>query len=526
MITGYYDWNESIAYPLVDTVDTSIAGVSLSGLIVGASFSLSADVADVVGTTFYVASVLRDRANSAVITVAPLPVLPEDPVFVFEFRVPAGTERFAVIPGVIRGSLSGARGAAFLVVANTAFVSSIPVGAVVTFSGVPEFDPGVVRVSDRGNVSKITVLKSTKRADVPLPYIDNAPGASTPITLDQINGAPSVSTQLVASGVQYKLVSSSGTTFVAMPTAAVISSSLQTPMYTSSVRPVVEIGKTDNSNTKAVVGVPVDFKFTSWINNPSIYGVITFATVYVGGVKTSIGGPDGIPKASLAAGFSYTFAAPGTYLVSVAAEREKITGLTRGSVSFITFSVTVVVTASAAYTQPQNVPVNTATGAVASVPVADYQLSQQSLVVQKVTVTRTPLPPIVVNAVLGGAYDIEDEASRNDIAAETLTLLTTTVTPVFVAGKNVVFTFSPTRNAVALGLKAGAHITVPYIGYAVPATVSCSGAVRTLFGASADADGNVNIIAGAGVTVIPEPAAHRITVIIEDPRNSQSGKTC
>lgn len=526
MTPGYYDWNESIAYPLISDIDTSVPGVSLSGLIVGASISVASDIAAEVGTTFYVAALLRDRSNSVLITIAPTPTVPASPTFVIDFRIVAGSDRFVVVPGVARGSAAGAGAAAFIVVSNNAFVTAIPQGAVITFSALPQFDPNVVRVSDRGSLNKLIVVKSTKRGDLPIPYVDDPVGAPTPITLDQVSGAPTVSTQLVNAGVKYKMVDSTGTTMVAMPRSTTISTSISTPQYSAAVHPTVAIGKIDNANTRAVAGVHVNFNFTAWINDPAIYGVISTARVFVNGVLTAIGGPDGITRNELAAGFQYTFATPGTYLVSVAAERVNLLNGVRTNVSFITFSATIVVTASPAYTATQQQTVQAAQPSVVSVPVPSYVLSEEALLVQKTTVTRPQLPPITIDAVLGYDYVAEDSAARAAVPEETIVQIGEYSAPVLVAGKNVVFTFSPTRNAVAMAVKAGAHIRIPYVGYAVPGFVSCAGAARMFFGASPDDDGNINILAGAGITVIPEPAAHRITIIIEDPRDSASGKAC
>lgn len=526
MITGYYDWNESIAYPMVRDVDTSVVGLSLSGLICGASISIPADVAVAVGTTFYVASMIRDRSNSVLITVAPTPTIPAEPVFAIDFRVISGSDRFITVAGVARGSFATPRAAAFLVLAHNAFVASMPQGNTLTFSAIPEFDPGVIRVSDRGSIGKVTVLKSLKRSEVALAYIDNPAGVATPITLDQISGAPVVSTAIVAAGVKYNVVASNGTTYVAMPNSMSISASVSTPSYSTAVRPVIEVGKTANASTRAVVGVPVDFKFTAWINDPAVYDVITAVRVFVDGVLTGIGGPDGLSKAELSAGFSYTFGTAGTHLVSIAAERMNLTGGVRTNVSFITFSAAVAVTASAAYTAPVTTAVVTGQPSIASVPVPNVVLAEESLLVQKTTVTRPQLTPLVVNAVLGADYDAEDEVARANVPVEALSMIGVFTAPKFVAGKNVVFSFSPSRNAVAMAIKAGAHIKVPYVGYAVPPAVACSGTARSLFGASPDEDGNITILAGAGVTVIPEPAAHRLTIIIEDPRGAASGKQC
>lgn len=526
MIVGYYDWNESIAYPLDAMVDTDVVGFSLSGLIVGASISLAADVAAAIGTDLYIAEVVRDRANGAMITVANSPVLPGAPVFALDFRVTQGGERFVVIPGVVRGSMVGARAAAYLVLSNNAFINKLVLGVPVTLSTAARFDPAVVRVSDRGNVNKFAVVKSTKRADVAIPYVDHPALPTTPIVLDQLTGAPIDAITLSPSGTQYKLVASGGTTYVAMPSSTVLSSSLQSPQYSAAIRPKIFVGRNVNQNTRGVVGTPIDFKFDDWIANPAVYSVIIAAVVYINGVRTTIGGPDGIPKASLAAGFSHTFATPGTYLVSVAATKTQLVGLERNPVAFLTFSATVVVTAAAVYYESAPVSVPVASPSMAPVGVTDYTITETALMVETHTVSRPLLAPVMVNVALGSEYDAEDAEARAAVPAETLQLVAETTAPVFVAGANLGFGFAAARNTITPGVKAGAHTVAPYIGYAVPAFVSCSGAVRTLFGANADADGNVNIVAGAGVTVIPEPSKHAVTVIIEDPKAAASGKRC
>ena len=149
-----------------------------------------------------------------------------------------------------------------------------------------------------------------------------------------------------------------------------------------------------------------------------------------------------------------------------------------------------------------------------SVPV--YEQSTTALTLEFLDIDVSTVDPVTVDIVEGDSYAAEDDQARalsgfiDEI--EEVTVFDSTLT--LREGYNIDFTVLAAANRLQLNLlPGGGRGLQPSDG----SVSDCNNVLRMLFGALPDDDGDVEITAGAGVLVVPEKGAHRLTVVFFEP---------
>lgn len=132
-------------------------------------------------------------------------------------------------------------------------------------------------------------------------------------------------------------------------------------------------------------------------------------------------------------------------------------------------------------------------------------------------------PPVLVDIVSGDTYEAEDDTARSNSGFIDVTTEVATFTSAlaFTEGYNMSFLVTASVPRLQLNLVPGAGEGVG----GLQAAGDCNGAARSFFGAVPNSEGSVTIQTGPGVTLIPEPGAHRLTLSLFEP-NAAGVQSC
>lgn len=508
MTAGFYDWNQNIAYPL--EVDDEFNGTAVSSVIVGGSFSindglLTGDLA--------VVSIVRLIAGTVTITVA------DENNVAFVFQVPVTTPRFAVIAADPEVSAvakpSSGRGA--LVIGNLGEFATMPLAVPYTPATPLTINPGIIKVMASRKVTSITLRTLTSRyeTDPADNCTDMTEPAGTTIDVAAVKSTTPLDSS-VMSCFSYDAKQSGSPQTVTIDYWQVGSQSVERPVYDQPVSGppatlVIDITSPQTIAYEIKAGQSVTVNAAGWATSITPGNTVQIIEFFFNGIK--------VGQATSAQSWALTFVPTGL----TSGNQYQLMARTLEGNQFVTAAPWIIgrsatnsikVISNPIITGYETVTVVTYTHSTRTVQIPTLDANAQTVLstyllppdggsdtdvsVDVVTLSQDAEEDATTRAAMNGGKDVAIGAANTVDESTPIT-----------AGVGLQLLVDTPNRQVKFSANPAASGAPDYVG-------DCPNALRFFCGAAPD-NGNVALTGKSGVTVIPEPGAHRITVILTNP---------